>query len=92
MSDLRRYQGIDFEIWDGQQTWFWFVIDPLCDGGAIGAAPSETEAVRDARLSIDEMMYAQYPPLTAAGWEISLACLERYLTQCRAHRRESCVR
>lgn len=80
MSDMRHYQGIDFEVWDGQQTWFWFVIDPHRDGGAIGAAASETEAVRDACLSIDPMMVASIEPLIAVEWEVSLANLERYLT------------
>jgi hypothetical protein len=82
VSSLRHYQGIDFEVWDGQPTWFWFVFDPHLDGGAIGAAVSETEAVRDACFSIDEMLDARREPLTAAGWEISLTNLERYL----AHR------
>ena len=83
MSNLRHYLGIDFEVWDGQQSWFWFVIDPHRDGGAIGAAVSETAAVRDACLSIDEMMAHCQPP-SAIGWEISLANLERYLTCVRA--------
>jgi len=82
MSNSRHYQGIDFEVWDGQQTWFWFVIDSHRDSGTIGAAPSETEAVRDACMAIDDMMYARREPMTAAGWEFSLANLERYLTQC----------
>jgi len=85
MSNLRHYRGIDFEVWDGQQTWFWFVTDPRCDGGAIGAASSEIEAVRDACLSIDAMMIGApimavcCEPMTAAGWEVLLANLERYL-------------
>jgi hypothetical protein len=82
MSNLRHYQGIDFEVWDGQQTWFWFVTDPCCDGGAIGAAASETEAVRDACLSIDAMMSARCEPICALDWEVTLASLERYLAQC----------
>ncbi len=82
MSDLRHYQGVDFEVWDGQQTWFWFVIDPDRDSGAIGAAASEIEAVRDACCSIDEMMFARCEPIGASGWEISLANLEAYLTHC----------
>jgi hypothetical protein len=82
MNNLRHYQGIDFEVWDGQQTWFWFVTDPRCDGGAIGAAASETEAVRDACLSIDAMMSARCESICGFDWEISLANLERYLAQC----------
>lgn len=85
MSSSRHYLGIDFEVWDGQQTWFWFVIHPHRDGGAIGAAVSEIEAVRDACLSIEammvacEMIAARCGPMTADGWEVSLAKLERYL-------------
>ena len=78
---MRHYQGIDFEVWDGQQTWFWMVLDPHCEGGAIGAAANETEAVRDACLSIDEMS-SRCEPLNAFSWEVSLAKLERYLAQC----------
>jgi hypothetical protein len=81
MSNLRHYQGVDFEVWDGQQTWFWFVTDPRCDGGAIGAASSETEAVRDACSSIDAMMSARCESFCAFDWEMSLANLERYLAQ-----------
>jgi hypothetical protein len=82
MSNMRHYIGIDFEVWEGQQSWFWFVIDPHHEGGAIGAAASETEAVRDACLSIDEMIMSAYrEPFTAIGWEVSLANLERYLTR-----------
>lgn len=86
MSSLRHYQGIDFEVWDGQQTWFWFVLDPHREAGTIGAAASENDALRDACLSIDELRYARPENLTAAGWEISLAKLERYLTQCGEQR------
>jgi len=79
MSRLRHYLGTDFEVWDGQPTWFWFVIDPYRDGGAIGAAATEADAIREACRSIDGMA-AQRGPLTAIGWEVSLANLERYLS------------
>lgn len=53
---MRRIQlGIGFEVWDAQQTWFWYVIDPDRNGGTIGAAVTEAEAVRAACLSIEEM-------------------------------------
>ena len=81
MSNLRHYQGIDFEVWESQPSWFWLVMDPSCDGGAVGSAASETDAVRDACLSIDAMMFVCIEPLTAAGWEICFANLERYLVQ-----------
>ncbi len=47
--------GIGFEVWTGQRTWFWFVASPRGNGGAIGAAASEADAVREARLSIEQM-------------------------------------
>ena len=81
-TNLRHYLGTSFEVWDGQQTWFWFVIDPHRDGGAIGAAASETGAVRDACMAIEEMS-VHSEPLTAIGWEVSLANLERYLSCAR---------
>jgi hypothetical protein len=80
MSEMRHYQGIDFEVWEGQQTWFWLVVDPQGEGGAIGAAANQLEAVRDACWSIEEMSM-HCGSLSAIGWEISLANLERYLAQ-----------
>jgi hypothetical protein len=82
MSNLRHYQGVDFEVWDGQQTWFWFVVDPRCDGGAIGVAVAENEAIRDACVAIDAMILPCIEPMSAEQWESSLASLERYLTRC----------
>lgn len=80
MSNLQRYRGIDFEVWDGQESWFWFVLDPDRDSGAIGAAASENEAVRDACHSIDEML-PRADTCIAVGWELSLSNLERYLAR-----------
>ena len=82
MNNLRHYLGIDFEVWEAQQRWLWCVIDPHRDGGAIGAAVSETDAVRDACLSIDEMMSSRAEVLITVDWEISLSNLERYLAEC----------
>ena len=82
MDNMRHYLGIDFEVWEAQQRWLWCVIDPHRDGGAIGAAASEIDAVRDACLSIDEMMSARAEVLITVDWEISLSNLERYLAQC----------
>jgi len=82
MSNLRHYLGIDFEVWEAQQRWLWCVIDPHRDGGAIGASSSEIDAVRDACLSIDEMMSARAEVFITVDWEISLSNLERYLAEC----------
>jgi hypothetical protein len=81
MNNQRSYAGIIFEVWEGERSWYWFVMDPHCDGGAIGVAASETAAVRDACASIDEMTARiDAAPMTERCWEISLANLERYLT------------
>jgi hypothetical protein len=52
---IGNYLGTSFEIWNGRHTWFWFVADACCSGAAIGAAANEAEAIREARLSIEEM-------------------------------------
>jgi hypothetical protein len=46
----RSYLGNSFEVWNSQRTWFWCVADPHHNGGTIGAAPTEVEAVREAVL------------------------------------------
>ena len=51
--------GIAFQIWSGPQTWFWFVVNPHQNGGAIGAAASEADALREACLSIEEISAEQ---------------------------------
>jgi hypothetical protein len=82
MDSVRHYQGLGFEVWDGQQTWFWLVLNPNRDGGAIGAAATENAAVRDACRSIDEMLSMRAQPRRSVDWEISLSNLEHYLAQC----------
>jgi hypothetical protein len=54
---LARAHGspITVEVWTRQGTWFWYVADPHGNGGTIGAVATETEAIREARLSIEEM-------------------------------------
>jgi hypothetical protein len=47
--------GVGFEIWTGQWTWFWSLADPQLDGGAVGAASTEAEARREARIAIEEI-------------------------------------
>ncbi len=78
--------GIGFQIWNGPQTWFWFVVNPHQNGGAIGTAASESEAVREACLSIEEISAQQRTASTARrvgdtnAWIIgALKNLERYL-------------
>ncbi|MGA6974256.1 MAG: hypothetical protein WBY93_21690 [Candidatus Binatus sp.] len=75
MRISKHHMGIGFEVWDGQRTWFWFVSDPHREGGTIGAAPTELEAVREARSSIEE----RSDSIILSGWERTLGNLERYL-------------
>jgi hypothetical protein len=82
MNNTRHYLGIDFDVWEAQQRWLWCVIDPHRDGGAIGAAACEIDAVREACHSIDEMMSSRAEVLITVDWEISLSNLERYLAEC----------
>jgi len=54
---LARSQGspFTFEVWTGQGAWFWHIAIAQRNCGAIGAAATETEAIREARSSIEEM-------------------------------------
>ncbi|MGO9607666.1 MAG: hypothetical protein ACLQAT_30420 [Candidatus Binataceae bacterium] len=84
----RSYLGNSFEVWNGQQTWFWCVADPHRNGGTIGAAPTEVEAMNEACSLIEDMSAergarvpcaARQTAAIVMGWENSLASLERYL-------------
>jgi hypothetical protein len=55
LRNSRYHLGIGFDVWTDQQSWFWFVANPHWNGGAIGAAASEAEAVHEACSSIEEM-------------------------------------
>ena len=51
---IRKHQfDIGFKVWRRQRTWFWFVVSPYSDGGTIGAAATEAEAIRAARASVE---------------------------------------
>ena len=79
--NVRHYLGIDFEVWDGASTWFWMVLDPHREAGAIGVASSETDAVREASRSIEEMHSVCLGVSISVGWEITLGNLQRYLNR-----------
>jgi hypothetical protein len=59
MRIRRDHMGTGFEVWDDHQTWLWSVISPHRNGGAIGAAAREDEAVREACQSIEEIAAQQ---------------------------------
>jgi hypothetical protein len=52
---MRTHLGTRFEIWTGQQSWFWRISDPGRAAGSIGAAATETDAVREACRAIEEI-------------------------------------
>jgi hypothetical protein len=57
---MRSHLGTSFTVWNRQRTWFWFVINQHSNGGVIGTAATEAEAICDACSSIEEMS-AQLP-------------------------------
>ena len=68
------HMGVRFELWNRQQTWFWYVVNPRRSGGTIGAAATEVEAIREARWSIEEMSVSR-PPGTSGSLGIAIiAC------------------
>ena len=50
----RNHLETNFEVWEDGKSWFWMVVSPHSDGGTIGAAATEAEAIRDARSLIEE--------------------------------------
>jgi hypothetical protein len=58
------HRGTGFEVWHNQGTWFWLVVSQHRGGGAIGAAPNEADAIREARSSIEEMFLRGHNPDT----------------------------
>jgi hypothetical protein len=59
MRIRRDHLGAGFEVWTGGQSWFWCLLNPRRDGGAIGAAATEADAVREAFAAIEEMSARQ---------------------------------
>ena len=70
----KHHLGIGFELWNAQQTWFWYV-DNTNRSAAIGAASSESEAIAETHSSIEELSNSRARP----GWECTLGKLARYL-------------
>ena len=74
MRISKNHLGIGFEVWNAQQSWFW-LVDNTNRNGMIGAAASESDAIAEARSSIEEISSSTGRP----GWECSLGKLARYL-------------
>ena len=48
----RTYRGCGFELWNNQQAWFWM----RADSNAIGAAPTESDALAEVFAAIDQSL------------------------------------
>src|SRR5436190_664690 len=47
-----------FNVWTARGTWFWSLVYPGRLGGAIGAAPSQSEALGEAKAAIERLQQA----------------------------------
>jgi hypothetical protein len=54
--ERRFHLGIEFVIWSRESAWFWFIVNPRSKGGMIGATTNESQAMRDACLSIEKIL------------------------------------
>lgn len=55
LPSRKYHSGVPFELWTGQGAWFWGLVNPRSKGGIVGAAPTEAEAMREARTAIEEL-------------------------------------
>jgi len=53
-SAQRSYQGLGFSLWTTRGAWFWQLVNRCRGAGAIGAALTEDEALREV-YAIDEV-------------------------------------
>jgi len=73
-----KHLGIEFEVWNGQQIWFWKISDPSRDGGSVGFAGTESAAVLQARALIEEIA-GRRPPVSATQFGIDDAEIPMFL-------------
>ncbi len=76
----RSHLGRCFEVWNRGQSWFWSVVDPNRNGGTIGAAATEEDAIFAARSSIEDASM-KFSCTQSECWHLSMANLERYLME-----------
>jgi len=63
---MRNHLGTSFKVWNRRHSWFWLVMSQHGNGGAIGTATSEADAVSEACSSIEEMI-ANHSPVSASS-------------------------
>ena len=82
-NKYRDYLGKRFAIRSSGRTWLWFVDDPRRDGGAVGVAASESDAVAEACSLIEEMSNTEWrsPPATCGSRLTAFAPPERSATE-----------
>jgi hypothetical protein len=61
----KHHFDIGFKVWRRQRTWFWFVASAYGDGGTIGTAATEAEAIRAARASVEAVFNGALAPAKA---------------------------
>jgi hypothetical protein len=79
----RRHLDVPYEIWEVQQSWWWLVVSPSRNSGAIGAAATADQAAHDACRSIEEL--CPESPLVRAEIRSSLSrdqCHDKSRDQC----------
>ena len=76
----RSHLGRYFEVWNREQSWFWSVIDPNRNGGTIGAAATEEDAIFAACSSIEQASM-NFSCVQGECRHLSMMNLERYLTK-----------
>lgn len=83
MRIRRDHLGAAFEVWAGGQSWFWCLLNQRRNGGAIGAAATEADAIREAFVAIEEMSTqhredARAVPLPACPFFTSVIACDTY--------------
>jgi hypothetical protein len=53
--DRRSHLEIGFKVWENRQGWLWLIDSPHSNGGTIGAAATEDQAIHDARSLIENL-------------------------------------
>jgi hypothetical protein len=53
--DRRSHLEIGFKVWENRQGWLWLIDNPHSNGGTIGAAATEDQAIHDARSLIENL-------------------------------------
>jgi len=64
MQVHRTDSAVCFNVWTSHRTWFWSLIYPDREGGAVGAATTEAEAVHEAHAAIERLPHQRHTVLT----------------------------